>query len=108
MIARALAQRTKVMILDEPTAFLDWPNRVDLLINLKQIANEENKAVLISSHDLSLFCRSRMKFGCWQLTRALSREEPGSSWKTERYKKLFHPDMGIFCRSIPSYPQITA
>lgn len=54
MIARALAQDPLVMILDEPTAFLDWPNRVDLLMNLKQIAGKSDKAILISSHDLEL------------------------------------------------------
>jgi len=54
MIARALAQEPTVMILDEPTAFLDWPNRVDLLVKLKEIASETEKAILISSHDLEL------------------------------------------------------
>jgi iron complex transport system ATP-binding protein len=54
MIARALAQQTEVMILDEPTAFLDWPNRVDLLFSLKEIAHLEKKTILISSHDLEL------------------------------------------------------
>ena len=53
-IARALAQEPHIMMLDEPTAFLDWPNRVDLLTLLQQIAKEDNKAVLISSHDLEL------------------------------------------------------
>ncbi len=54
MIARALAQQPEVLILDEPTAFLDWSNRVDLLISLKEIAREEKKTILISSHDLEL------------------------------------------------------
>jgi iron complex transport system ATP-binding protein len=54
MIARALAQETAVMILDEPTAFLDWPNRVDLLATLKNIARNTSKAILFSSHDLEL------------------------------------------------------
>lgn len=54
MVARALAQEPAGMILDEPTAFLDWSNRVDLLVNLKRIAVKEDRAILISSHDLEL------------------------------------------------------
>jgi iron complex transport system ATP-binding protein len=57
MTARALAQDTAVIILDEPTAFLDWPNRVDLLETLKRLAGQEGKGILVSSHDLELVLR---------------------------------------------------
>lgn len=54
LIARALAQSTPVMLLDEPTAFLDLPNRVSTVRMLRRIAEEERKAVLFSTHDLQL------------------------------------------------------
>jgi len=54
LIARALAQSTPVLLLDEPTAFLDLPNRVSTVRMLRRIAVEEGKAVLFSTHDLQL------------------------------------------------------
>lgn len=54
LIARALAQATPVLLLDEPTAFLDLPNRAGIVRMLRRIAHEENKAVLFSTHDLQL------------------------------------------------------
>ena len=51
-IAKALAQETDVIILDEPTAFLDYANRVLVLNLLKDIAISLNKIVLFSSHDI--------------------------------------------------------
>lgn len=57
LVARSLAQQTGIIMLDEPTAFLDWPNRLDLLCKLKTVAQEENKAILVSSHDLDLVFR---------------------------------------------------
>jgi iron complex transport system ATP-binding protein len=54
MIARALAQATPVLLLDEPTAFLDLPNRAAIVRFLKQIATAEQKAVLFSTHDLQM------------------------------------------------------
>ena len=54
LVARALAQDTPVMLLDEPTAFLDLPNRADIVRVLRSIAHEEGKAVLFSTHDLQL------------------------------------------------------
>ncbi len=57
MIARALAQQPQVMILDEPTAFLDWSNRLNVLVKLKELAQSTGKAFLLSSHDLELVCQ---------------------------------------------------
>ena len=54
MIAKALAQETPVIILDEPTAFLDFGSRVQLLRMLKELAHKNNKAILVSTHDLEL------------------------------------------------------
>ena len=53
-IAKALAQDTPVIILDEPTAFLDMPARVEIIHLLRQIANTSGKSVLMSTHDLDL------------------------------------------------------
>lgn len=57
MIARALAQEPTVLILDEPTAFLDLPRRVEIMQLLHTLAREGNRAVLLSTHDLDLALR---------------------------------------------------
>ncbi|MEM9759550.1 MAG: ABC transporter ATP-binding protein [Pseudomonadota bacterium] len=54
MIARALAQTSRVMVLDEITAFLDLPGRVEMMALLRRHARESGKIVLLSSHDLEL------------------------------------------------------
>lgn len=54
MIARALAQSSKIMVLDEITAFLDLPGRVEVMAMLRRHAEETGKIVLLSSHDLEL------------------------------------------------------
>src|SRR5699024_2489758 len=54
MIARALAQDTPAMLLDEPTAHLDLPNRVTIIRLLRKLSHNTNKAVLFSTHELDL------------------------------------------------------
>ena len=54
LIARALAQDTPVILLDEPTAFLDLPNRYELATLLRRLAHDEGKCVLFSTHDLDV------------------------------------------------------
>jgi iron complex transport system ATP-binding protein len=54
MLARAIAQDTPLILLDEPTAHLDLPNRVALLRLLHQLARTTNKAILLSTHELDL------------------------------------------------------
>ena len=58
MIARALAQETDIMLLDEPTAFLDLPRRVETMCLLRQLAGETGRAILVSTHDLDLALRN--------------------------------------------------
>ena len=54
MIARALAQQTPVILLDEPTSFLDLPNRYELATLLRRLAHDEGKCILFSTHDLDV------------------------------------------------------
>lgn len=54
MIAKALAQQTPVIYLDEPTAFLDFPSKVDVLRLLKTLTRETGKTIFLSTHDVSL------------------------------------------------------
>lgn len=54
MIAKSLAQETPVIILDEPTAFLDYTSKHQLFAMLKQLSNEQQKIIIVSSHDLDL------------------------------------------------------
>lgn len=57
MIARALAQEPSLLMLDEPTAFLDLPGRVSVMQLLRDLAHGHDKAILTSTHDLDLAMR---------------------------------------------------
>ncbi|MDD2594207.1 MAG: ABC transporter ATP-binding protein [Bacteroidales bacterium] len=54
MIAKVLAQECPIIVLDEPTAFLDVTSRIEIMILLRKLAKEQNKSILLSTHDLDL------------------------------------------------------
>lgn len=54
MIAKALSQQTPIIFLDEPTAFLDYPSKVDVLLMLKRLAHRYQKSIFLSTHDMEL------------------------------------------------------
>lgn len=54
LIAKALAQQTPIILLDEPTAHLDLPHRILILRLLRRLAHEQGKTILISTHELEL------------------------------------------------------
>ncbi len=54
MIAKSLCQQTDIVILDEPTAFLDISSRIEIMLLLRELAHKQKRAFLVSSHDLEL------------------------------------------------------
>jgi len=67
MIARALAQDTPIILLDEPTAHLDLPNRVDIIRLLRELARRTQKAIIMSTHELDLALQAADRI--WLMTR---------------------------------------
>ena len=54
MIAKALAQHTPIILLDEPTAFLDFPSKVETMSMLRRLSAEQGKTVLLTTHDIEI------------------------------------------------------
>ena len=54
MIAKSLAQQTPVIFLDEPTAFLDFPSKVEIMQLLHKLTREASKTIFLSTHDIEL------------------------------------------------------
>jgi len=54
MIARALAQDTPLIILDEPTAFLDLPSRYEIVHLLRKLSTDNKRTIVFSTHDLQM------------------------------------------------------
>ena len=106
MIAKALAQQTPVIYLDEPTAFLDFPSKVEMMQLLRRLAREQQKTIFLSTHDFELALQ--VADTLWLMTRgeavsigsprqladdgALSRyvERPGITFNRETLRVLIH------------------
>lgn len=70
MIAKALAQQTPIIFLDEPTAFLDFPSKAETMLLLRRLAHEMQKTIFLSTHDVELALQTADRL--W----LMKREEP--------------------------------
>lgn len=86
MIAKALAQQTPIILLDEPTAFLDYPSRVEVMQLLLRIAHEEHKTVLLSTHDLDLALNTADRLWLFEKERGEKKEEEEEEEEEEEKK----------------------
>lgn len=89
MIAKTLAQQTPVILLDEPTAFLDFQSRVELYQLLHRLAVDEQKVILMTTHDLQLALRLADRL--WLFDEGLSVHQPPLS--PEILSQFLGPDI---------------
>ncbi len=92
MIARALAQEPALMMLDEPTAFLDLPRRVEIMHLLRQLAHTTGRAILLSTHDLDLALRSADRIWLLPAGGALQQGVPEDLVLSGAFAKAFHSE----------------
>jgi len=96
MIARALAQEPQLMLLDEPTAYLDLPRRVEIMSILRRLARDENRAILLSTHDLDLALRTADKIWLMPLGGSLQVGTPEDLVLNGTFAEAFHSSGIIF------------
>jgi iron complex transport system ATP-binding protein len=111
VIARALAQTTRLVLLDEPTAFLDAASRIELMHVLAGVARLRDALVIVSTHDIDLALRTSDKVLIFGRDRALRCETPedaalsglvGDSFDTA--KSRFDLTNGRFVAETPAKP----
>jgi iron complex transport system ATP-binding protein len=103
MIARALAQEPDVMVLDEPTAFLDLPHRVEVMQILRRLTRETGRAVLLSTHDLDLALRHADTIWLMPMNGQLVTGAPEDLVLSGAFETAFHSDGVIFDRQSGSF-----
>ncbi|MFC2151644.1 ABC transporter ATP-binding protein [Bacteroidota bacterium] len=88
MIARTLAQDTNLIVLDEPTAFLDLPNKYEIVHLLNILSKKENKTVIFSTHDLNIAIQEADKI--WlMLDNEIYEGAPEDLILKEQFNKIF-------------------
>ncbi|MFA7117080.1 MAG: ABC transporter ATP-binding protein [Bacteroidales bacterium] len=111
MIAKALAQECPIIILDEPTAFLDITSRIEIMIFLKKLAREQHRAILLSSHDMDTALQMSDKI--WLMCKADKVSVPSLSTFIEgspeelisngSINKFFDSDISVFDKDLRKF-----
>ncbi len=103
MIARALAQDTDLILLDEPTAHLDLPNRVEIIRLLRSLARETNKGFLLSTHELDLALKAGDKAWLLDTNKQLFTGVPEDLVLNGTFESVFQRNSFDFDRATGSF-----
>lgn len=96
LIARAIAQETEILILDEPTSFLDIRYKLELLSILKMLVTTKNIAVIMSLHEIDLAEKISDDILCIDNNKVDNYGTPEEIFKNDYIQKLYHIDNGYF------------
>lgn len=96
MIAKALAQDTPIILLDEPTAHLDLPNRVEIMLLLHKLAHKTNKSILLSTHELDLALQAADRIWLISAERGLECGVPEDLVFNGSFNEAFKSDAYVF------------
>lgn len=96
MIAKALAQQCPVILLDEPTAFLDVTSRIETMVLLHKLAVEQHKAVLLSTHDLDLAIQMGDRLWLQEKGRPMACGTPEDLILSGAFKSFFEKEGIVF------------
>lgn len=103
MIARALAQDTPVILLDEPTAHLDLPNRVEIIRLLRKLAHETHKTILMSTHELDLALKASDQVWLMNMEEGIATGVPEDLVLDGTFEEVFRRDSFDFDRETGSF-----
>ncbi len=92
MIAKALAQDTPLILLDEPTSHLDLPHRIETILLLRKLTNEWGKTVLLSTHEIDLALRLADSIWLMDPAGGMTVGSPGELMKSGHIQSVFHSD----------------
>lgn len=96
MIAKALVQETPLIVLDEPTAFLDLPSRIEIMHLLRKLAHQRNKGILLSTHDLDMALQMADKVWLLAEGRRMETGTPEDLVLTNEFRRFFEREGILF------------
>lgn len=96
MIAKAFVQDTPIIILDEPTAHLDLPNRVEIMLLLHKLAHETGKTVIISTHELDMALQAADRVWLMTADQGVEVGVPEDLVLNGRFNEAFRSDNYVF------------
>lgn len=96
MVAKAFLQDTPIIILDEPTAHLDLPNRVEIMLLLHKLAHQTGKSVIISTHELDMALQAADKVWLMTANKGIEVGVPEDLVLNGKFNEVFKSDNYVF------------
>ena len=96
MLARAICQEPRILILDEPTSYLDMRYKIDILSSIRRLAAERNMAVVMSLHELDLALKVSDVIACVEGDHIGKTGTPEEVFSGDYIQKLYGVDTECF------------